>query len=360
MEQHIGLWSFDSSGRLQRLPTTQVQLEKDLEGMICRRPDLLEDGLTIVGRQVWLGEGSKLDLLAVDASRRQLVVVEVKKGAVDLATVAQARRYSSLLDKMSNANLLKAIEKAQHLQSQGSKLPQATVELLDEVFAQPRLPVSMYVVGVTRAPELAGHMDPLVNIVSFRVFRDRAGNHLLVRNLSEAESSPPMEAGGPEQAVAQARKEGITDMFMPLHQVAVKHDMVVRVSKTRISYYPPRKRTLLMTVFTKPSDGKLQIRLCPDAIGEHYGKDAGWVRKCLGTSERKLDAVQAGRLAWAMTKVILEEPQPGVISWFLGLFSRGSKQPAASKATAGKSNVAKKKRTTSKRKKKPTAVQLDG
>jgi RecB family endonuclease NucS len=49
----------------------------DLEDWIERDPWLLDEDLTIVGRQVWLDAGSP-DLVAVDSAGR-LVLVEIKR-----------------------------------------------------------------------------------------------------------------------------------------------------------------------------------------------------------------------------------------------------------------------------------------
>ena len=72
----LGVWTIDGDAP-QRAPRAHVDLERQLEDWIANDSSLLADGLTIVGRQVWV-DGGPLDLLAIDLQDRW-VVIELKR-----------------------------------------------------------------------------------------------------------------------------------------------------------------------------------------------------------------------------------------------------------------------------------------
>ena len=77
---------------------SQVETEGLLEDTLVRRPDLLMEDMTLVGRQTPT-EGGPLDLLGVDGEGR-LVVFELKRGTLTREAVAQVIDYASYLDSM--------------------------------------------------------------------------------------------------------------------------------------------------------------------------------------------------------------------------------------------------------------------
>lgn len=64
--------------------------EKELEDFLVNNPDLIEDGMRILGRQIWTDSGS-LDILAVD-SDGILTVIELKS-EIDDGQLDQSLRY---------------------------------------------------------------------------------------------------------------------------------------------------------------------------------------------------------------------------------------------------------------------------
>lgn len=66
--QQIGMWKIEQKVPV-RLAGSSVRLEEHLEDWIKNDPSLLKSGLTIVGRQIHLGEPGILDLLAIDQQR---------------------------------------------------------------------------------------------------------------------------------------------------------------------------------------------------------------------------------------------------------------------------------------------------
>ena len=75
-----------------------LDLENRLEETLVRRPEMLEPGIQLVGRQTPT-DGGPSDLLGVDAAG-QLVVFELKRGRVTRDAVTQCIDYASALDAM--------------------------------------------------------------------------------------------------------------------------------------------------------------------------------------------------------------------------------------------------------------------
>jgi len=101
--EDIKIWALDGSKATPLDVISEVESEWDLEGTLADNPDLLLDGLTLVGRQLWT-EGGPLDLLGVDKYGR-LCVFELKRGTVARDAVAQVIDYASDLDGMDLADL---------------------------------------------------------------------------------------------------------------------------------------------------------------------------------------------------------------------------------------------------------------
>ena len=96
--EDIKLWELDGSQATPLGPNNQLESEELLEDTLVKNPNLLIDGLTLVGRQM-LTEGGPLDLLGVDGDGR-LVVFELKRGTLSREAVAQVIDYASDLDDM--------------------------------------------------------------------------------------------------------------------------------------------------------------------------------------------------------------------------------------------------------------------
>jgi hypothetical protein len=80
-----------------------TESEALLEQVLMHSPDVLMDGLTIIGRQNGINGGS-LDLLGVDDEGR-LVVFELKRGELTRLAVAQVIDYASCLSEMEPEEL---------------------------------------------------------------------------------------------------------------------------------------------------------------------------------------------------------------------------------------------------------------
>jgi len=114
---HLGLWHIREQVP-SRLSHTDVKLEKHLESWIENDPELLQGGLTIVGRQIHLAGGTA-DLLALDTQGRW-VVIEVKRGTIYRDAIAQILDYAASIRELAGAELRKKI--VSYLSSRGGRL----------------------------------------------------------------------------------------------------------------------------------------------------------------------------------------------------------------------------------------------
>ena len=69
--------------------------EKDFEDIICRYPDLLEDGLVFKGRQINL-YGRRMDVLFEDKFKRKLII-ELKSGPIKDEHIGQVLSYEGMM-----------------------------------------------------------------------------------------------------------------------------------------------------------------------------------------------------------------------------------------------------------------------
>ncbi len=96
--EDIKLWELDGTQATPLGSNKQLESEQGLEDTLVKNPNLLMEGLTLVGRQTPT-EGGPLDLLGVDEDGR-LVVFELKRGTLSRDAVAQIIDYASDLDRM--------------------------------------------------------------------------------------------------------------------------------------------------------------------------------------------------------------------------------------------------------------------
>lgn len=89
----VKIWALEDSGVVELERAEKTQTEKTLEDTLVANPDLLEENLTLVGRQTRT-QGGPLDLLGVDEDGR-LVVFELKRGTLSRDAVAQVIDYTS-------------------------------------------------------------------------------------------------------------------------------------------------------------------------------------------------------------------------------------------------------------------------
>ena len=102
------IWAVEGTSATPLNTTNQMGSEGLLEDILTANPDMLEDGLQLVGRQTSTS-GGPLDLLGVDTDGR-LVVFELKRDTLNREAVAQVIDYASSLDAMDFDRLCRHIE----------------------------------------------------------------------------------------------------------------------------------------------------------------------------------------------------------------------------------------------------------
>ena len=103
----VKIWVIEDSQAAPLNPAGRIENERLLEETLVKHPDLLMEGVTLVGRQTPT-DGGPLDLLGVDDEGR-LVVFELKRGTLSRDAVAQVIDYASYLDAMDVTDLAEYI-----------------------------------------------------------------------------------------------------------------------------------------------------------------------------------------------------------------------------------------------------------
>ena len=102
------IWAVEGTSATPLNTTKQLEDEGIFEDILTSNPEMLEEGLQLVGRQTPT-TGGPLDLLGVDGDGK-LVVFELKRGMLNREAVAQTIDYASSLDAMDRDALHQHIE----------------------------------------------------------------------------------------------------------------------------------------------------------------------------------------------------------------------------------------------------------
>ena len=103
MADELKVWALSDGAEVEVVESATVGLEDRLEETLVRRPEMLEAGLHLVGRQTPT-EGGPLDLLGVDEGGR-LVVFELKREKLTREAVTQCIDYASALNVATREQL---------------------------------------------------------------------------------------------------------------------------------------------------------------------------------------------------------------------------------------------------------------
>jgi Holliday junction resolvase-like predicted endonuclease len=275
--QQVGLWHITQDGP-QKLRPGKIELEKHLEDWIEQDPDLLQHGLTIVGRQVHV-EGGYVDLLGVDPAGRW-AVIEIKPDAVYRTTIAQALDYASCIATMPYSQL------AQKANDYLSKRKEPRVPSLEALLQERQAEaaaesesreIEIFVVGTGKAPGLERMVEFLaqtyempINVVLYDVFATDDGQQILARELSEVILPPA--AATVEIICKKADRAGVGKEFRAILEAAQRHGLHPRPYQQSIMYTPPdNHRRMLFTVWISPTANRLlQAYIGPGAFAEFY------------------------------------------------------------------------------------------
>ena len=189
------IWAVEGTSATPLNTTNQMETEGLLEDILTANPDMLEEGLQLVGRQTPTASGP-LDLLGVDGDGR-LVVFELKRDTLRRDAVAQIIDYASALDAMDSETLsdftsknsgnYEGIQKIENFGNWYSEL-RASNDLTDEgieSLTQPRMVlVGLGVDDTTqRMVQYMASSGMDISLLTFHGFINSGGEALLARNV---------------------------------------------------------------------------------------------------------------------------------------------------------------------------------
>ncbi len=211
MTDELKIWALRDGNEVGVVESVSgVALEDILEATLVRRPELLESGLHLVGRQTPT-ESGPLDLLGVDEGGR-LVVFELKREKLTREAVTQCIDYASALSAEAPEELARLI--AEHSGSGGIEKIEDFEEWYQEWFAENELsdllPPRLTLVGLgvdERAERMAqflseGGID--ISVLTFYGFQHE-GETLLARQVEVERDAAVRTGQRTNQSAAERR-----------------------------------------------------------------------------------------------------------------------------------------------------------
>ena len=227
MTDELKIWALHDGNEVEAVESVSgVKLEDILEATLVRRPEMLEGGLHLVGRQTPT-ESGPLDLLGVDEGGR-LVVLELKREKLTREAVTQCIDYASALDEKAPEELAAFI--AQHSGTQGIEKIEDFEEWYQERFDENELsdllPPRLTLVGLgvdERAERMAqflskGGID--ISVLTFYGFQ-HGGETLLARQVEVERDAAERTRARTHPSAAERRlalqnrlvEQGLVELF---------------------------------------------------------------------------------------------------------------------------------------------------
>ena len=308
----LGVWQMAGEGP-QRLQSTEISLERDLEDWIERDPSLVQHGLTIIGRQIRTDSGP-LDLLALDPQGKWCVI-EIKRGTLDRVTMAQVQDYAACLAEMTGEELKERIDP--YLIPRGSDLRRLLSErdALDSLDPVERELV-MFVVGTAQASGLdrmirflSDRQGVSITAILFSTFTTSAGEQILLREIPDTEGTDridPQKTPSLEQLRSVAEEGKMGGVFDRLLEAGKCLGLYPRPWKTSVMMAPRNDRRRCLYVFwVKPGREGLKTYVEVPAFSEFYDVSEERAREVLGeTGYQQIDEAGAEELASALQELL--------------------------------------------------------
>ena len=171
----------------ERLPTSSLANENELEEMICNDIGILNDGWLAIGRQVPTAYGGSIDVLAMDANGN-LIVIELKKNKTARDVVSQAIDYASWVKNIDSAKVASIYKNSKNkLKSSSESLDQALNKKFNKEFSEDEIKGSYHQIVI-----VASELDPSterivkylndyeipINTLFFNVFEDGENRYI--------------------------------------------------------------------------------------------------------------------------------------------------------------------------------------
>ena len=271
----LGVWIVDSDAP-QAVPVgTHVELEEKFEDWIVANPALLPGDLRIIGRQVRL-EGGALDLLALDWQRRW-VVIEIKRGRLRRAVVAQAIDYATSIEQLGGAELEATLLPPHATLLDVDGISSAVRQQLQAESGADLRDVQVMVVGIgtdsglDRIADYLKRFEVPLSVVSFRVFERADGPSLLVRDVTDEQPEPPTAQS--KYSMEPIRRKAVEA------GVEAQFDRVVAIAREASLRIQPRKHAVRIAVpsdarhrliYARPEADGLTVGVSPDKFAAFY------------------------------------------------------------------------------------------
>lgn len=228
--EELKIWTVDGndSQKVSGLETTrEMETENLLENIFTKNPDMLENGLDLVGRQVNTQNGP-LDLLGVDSEGR-LVVFELKRGTLNRNAVAQVIDYASQLNAMDLDSL------SQHIAERSGNLGIQKIDDFKEWYdnnypsddLDSLMPPRIVLVGLgvdettERMVNYLAKLGQKVSLLTFQGFKQGSGT-LLARHMEVDASPGPLPPEGPVSREQRFTELAQTSGTLPLIEAVTK------------------------------------------------------------------------------------------------------------------------------------------
>jgi Holliday junction resolvase-like predicted endonuclease len=251
-------WRIGTRGP-ERARRGKIDLESSLEDWIEADPDLVLNGLAIVGRQVGLA-GGRLDLLGIDPTGRW-VVIELKPGPLYQDVITQALGYVASLRKLSPESLRSKARS--YLERHPNPDASARVDASlpdDEDSTAPE--IRALVVGTSRDPgldrlmELLTDHDVAIEAVTFEPFELPDGGMIMVREITETSAAETRtesisRAEKLKGVLEYAEENGDKALFEQFLEAGEDNGLHARPYVASVMFAPPANKTrMLFTIWT--------------------------------------------------------------------------------------------------------------
>ena len=238
------IWEVEGTSATPLNTTNQMDKERLLEDILTANPNMLEEGLQLVGRQTSTA-GGPLDLLGVDNDGR-LVVFELKRGKLNRDAIAQVIDYASYLNNLEAGSLVDhiqdqsgkhGIEKIDDFKNWYSKL-RASNELPEEDLEALKPPRMVLVgLGVDYTTErmvnymASSKMD--ISLLTFEGFVSAEGKTLLARNVEvDSEKTTPNRGARSPNRRAQFERRVVETLSQDMQNVLSEIERMFREQRS--------------------------------------------------------------------------------------------------------------------------------
>ncbi|MCL0055903.1 endonuclease NucS, partial [Dehalococcoidia bacterium] len=263
------------------LGESSIPLEKEFEDWITSDSSLLQEGLTIVGRQLRVA-GGILDLLALDIQGRW-VIIELKRSRLRREVLIQAIDYASSISEMGDDEIERLLlpDISNFGDSEGlSQRIQQQLEL--EKNGEREITILVGGAGIEPGLErIIGYLERFdfpITTVSFQLF-DGPGGLLLSREISdEVDPAVPLlqsekrrvgKALTLDEHREKARSFGVAGVFESFIRVAERGGLGIRPYVHSVMITPPENRTRCLIVLT-PKKNQIQAYCSIQTIRQFF------------------------------------------------------------------------------------------